>query len=381
MKLTRSRIKRKTSRDTADASHDNAYQKSLAENRMRSVRGSGRIKLTDYITPMLASVGDSAFDDEQWIFEIKWDGYRAVAEIGDTVRLYSRNGLSFLPLYPAVAEALSKIKTHAVLDGEIVALNKQNKPDFQKLQQYDSHRSLRLVYYVFDCLFYKGKSLMHLPVTERKKYAQKAIAGSSSMIKYSDHIQQWGKEVFAKAAEMGLEGVIAKRADSLYTPGKRTRDWLKIKHHNIQEAIIAGYTAPRESRPYFGALVLAVMDHGKLRYIGHTGTGFTQETLKTMYKKLQELKRPTSPFDQKIAVNSPVTWVEPALVCNIKYSEVTEDGILRHPVFMGLRIDKAPEETTVTDVLPKKQKAAATKVARNTVAPPAEKKQRKKPIS
>lgn len=332
------------------------------------MRDSGRVKLTDFITPMLASIGESAFDDEAWIFEIKWDGYRAVAEVGDTVRLYSRNGLSFLPLYPEVAAALSKIKTHAVLDGEIVALNKHNKPDFQKLQQYDSNRSLRLVYYVFDCLFYEGKSLMHLPVTERKKYAQKVIAGSSSVIKYSDHVHQWGKEFFAKAADMGLEGVIAKRAGSLYTPGKRTRDWLKIKNHNIQEAIIAGYTAPRESRPYFGALVLALMDHGKLRYIGHTGTGFTQQTLKRIYEKLQALKRPTSPFDQKIVVNSPVTWVEPILVCNIKYSEVTQDGILRHPVFMGLRIDKAPEEATMADVLPKKRTAAAKKVTRKTAA-------------
>lgn len=376
MKLTRSGTKSKTSRNTAGTQRGNTYYKSSTEARMRSVRGSGRIKLTDYITPMLASIGEDAFDDEQWVFEIKWDGYRAVAEIGNDVRLYSRNGLSFLPLYPQVAEALRKIKTRAVLDGEIVALNKDNKPDFQKLQQYDSNRSLRLMYYVFDCLSYEGRSLLHLPLTERKKFAQKAIAGSSIIIKYSDHVHQWGKEFFAKAAAMGLEGIIAKRAASLYTPGKRTRDWLKIKNHNIEEAIIAGYTAPRESRPYFGALVLAVMDHGKLRYIGHTGTGFTQESLRNMYEKLQSLKRPTSPFDEKIVVNAPVTWVEPVLVCNIKYSEVTDDGILRHPVFMGLRIDKAPEETTMMDVLPKKRKTAA-KTTRRTAALSADEKQLK----
>jgi bifunctional non-homologous end joining protein LigD len=352
-------------------------RKEIVTDRIRSVRGGNRTKLTHFITPMLASIHEHAFDNADWVFEIKWDGYRAIAEIGDTVRLYSRNGLSFLPLYPQVAAALQKIKTHAVLDGEIVAMNKHNKPDFQKLQQYDSNRSLDLVYYVFDCLYYEGKSLMHLPLTERKKFAQQIIP-ENSIIKYSDHVHQWGNAFFEKAAEMGLEGIIAKRAGSFYTPGKRSRDWMKIKNHNTQEAIIAGYTAPRASRPYFGALVLALMVDGKLRYIGHTGTGFTQETLKTMYNKLQRLKRATSPFSEKVMVNSPVTWVEPVLVCNIKFTEVTEDGILRHPVFMGLRIDKTPEETTTMDIQPKTKKIRTTRAAKKaTRALPAEEKKLK----
>lgn len=327
---------------------DAIKEESRFSNRIRSVRSSNGMKLTQFIKPMLANLHDQTFDDKEWIFEIKWDGYRAVAEIGKGVRLYSRNGLSFLQLYPQVAEELKKIKTHAVLDGEIVVLNKSNKPDFQSLQQYDPRQRLPLLYYVFDCLEYDGKSLMHLPLIERKKFAAKVIP-ENSIIKYSDHVHETGKEFFSKAVEMDLEGIIAKRANSIYLPGKRTRDWLKIKNHNTQEAIIAGYTAPRGGRKYFGALILALMVNGKLTYIGHTGTGFTEDLLKNVYGKLQPLKRASSPFDRKIAVNSTVTWIEPVLVCNIKYTEITADGILRHPVFLGLRVDKSAAETTTLD--------------------------------
>jgi bifunctional non-homologous end joining protein LigD len=194
----------------------------------------------------------------------------------------------------------------------------------------------------------KGKSILHLPLVERKEIARKLIP-ESNIIRYADHVDESGIEFFEKAVAMDLEGIIAKRAQSIYVPGKRTGDWLKIKHHNTQEAIIAGFTSPRKSRQYFGALILGIMHHGKLRYIGHTGTGFSDQTLKTVYGKLKPLIRPTSPFEKKITVNSPVTWVEPVWVCNIKYTEMTQEGILRHPVFMGLRVDKKPEEATTLD--------------------------------
>jgi bifunctional non-homologous end joining protein LigD len=317
-------------------------------NSIRSVRSSNGQKLKTFIKPMLATLHDHAFDDADWIFEIKWDGYRAVAEIDATVKLYSRNGLSFLQLYPEVAEELKKIKERVVLDGEIVVLNEQHKPDFQKLQQYGDHRLLSIQYYVFDCLYYQGKSIMSLPLVERKKIA-KQIIPESTIIKYSDHVRESGIEFFTKAINMDLEGVIAKRANSQYIPGKRTNDWLKIKNHNTQEAIIAGYTAPRGSRPYFGALILGIMTAGKLQYIGHTGTGFTEALLKEVFGKMQPLKRNTSPFDKKIPVNGAVTWIEPVLVCSIKFTEITADGILRHPVFMGFRIDKSSKEVTTID--------------------------------
>ncbi len=335
---------------------------SLVAPRVRSVR-SAKDKLTRFIKPMLASIYDEPFDGNDWIFEIKWDGYRAVAEVSKgEVKLYSRNGLSFLRLYPAVANELSKIRETAVFDGEIVVLNENNKPDFQKLQQYDHNPKLPILYYVFDCLSYRGQSIMNLPLVERKEIARKAL-GKSKIVRYSDHVSECGIEFFSKVVEMDLEGMIAKRASSLYHPGKRTREWLKIKNHNTQEAVIAGYTAPRGSREYFGALILGIYEGKKLKYIGHTGTGFTSAILRDVYATLKPLVRGTSPFSEKISVNSPVTWVEPRVVCNIKYTEMTNEGILRHPVFMGLRVDKAAKEANHLDVgaTSRKHKAQSTK--------------------
>jgi bifunctional non-homologous end joining protein LigD len=169
---------------------------------------------------------------------------------------------------------------------------------------------------------------------------------------------------------MDLEGIIAKRASSIYVQGKRSVDWLKIKHHNIQEAIIAGYTAPRGSREFFGALILAIMQNKKLTYVGHTGTGFTHSILKDVYAKLQPLRRTTSPFEDKVPVNTKVTWVDPKLVCNIKFTEITQGGILRHPVFMGLRIDKVGQdvdhlEVPISGRSPKKSSAKPTKTRKS----------------
>lgn len=329
--------------------------------RPRSVR-SANDKVTGYVKPMLAQISDKPFDDADWVFEVKWDGYRAVAETGkERTRLYSRNGLSFLRLYPRVAEELKKIKEEAILDGEIVVLNEHNKPDFQKLQQYDQHPSLPILYYVFDCISYRGKSIAELPLLERKEIARKLLP-KSAVIKYSDHVSGNGSDFFSQVVSMDLEGMIAKRSDSHYLPGKRTRDWLKIKNHNTQEAVIAGYTAPRGSRQYFGALILGIFSGKKLKYIGHTGTGFNNEVLKKVYDRLSPLQRDTSPFDGRVSVNAPVTWVDPKIVCEVKFTEMTEEGILRHPVFLGLRIDKAAEETTTLD--------AAVKSHSRSGAPP-----------
>lgn len=337
--------------------------------RQRSVRSGSKEKLSNFIKPMLAQIQEEPFDDDNCIFEVKWDGYRAVAEITEKdVKLYSRNGLSFLRLYPAVAGALRAIEHEAVLDGEIVVLNGKNQPDFQKLQQYDHNPSLTILYYVFDCLAYNGKSITHLPLLERKEIA-KQVVGNNKIVKYSDHVAESGITFFSKVTEMNLEGMIAKRADSPYLPGKRTRDWLKIKNHNTQEAVIAGYTAPKGSRQYFGALILGIYGKQGLTYIGHTGTGFTSAILKEVYEKLNPLKRPKSPFDKKVSVNSPVTWVEPRLVCAIKFTEVTEEGILRHPVFLGLRIDKSAREVTSLDVKrPSRPKSTPAKKRKSKVA-------------
>jgi bifunctional non-homologous end joining protein LigD len=331
-------------------SADKTWQSNRPNSRQKSAQAAQYVrtkshKFTHFIKPMLATPHEKPFDDEDWIFEIKWDGYRAITEKnGKQIKFYSRNGLSFTELYPEVAEELKKIKKDCVLDGEIVVLNEEGKPSFQKLQQFDEDRSLPILYYVFDCLRYDGKDITGLSLLERKKYAEKAIP-KSNMILYSDHIEKDGEKFFNEIIKIdGLEGMMAKRADSTYDEGRRTKSWLKVKLVNTQEAIIAGYTAPRDGRKYFGALVLGVYEKKKLRYIGHSGTGFTDKGLKELYTKMQPLVTDESPFDEKVPVNAKVTWVEPELVCHIKFSELTEEGIMRHPVFIGMRIDKEAEE-------------------------------------
>ncbi len=312
---------------------------------MKPVRIEGSRKLSSYIEPMKAQLSDrEAFDSPDWIFEIKWDGYRAIAEIRpDGNRLYSRNGLTFDKAYPKVYEALKGIKKHAIIDGEIVAFDSDGKPSFQKLQNYKNNSKVPLQYYVFDILELEGKSLTGLPLIERKKRLRKLIP-ESNVIRYCDHVEGDGKMFFKEMRKLNLEGMIAKKKDSRYQVGKRSPDWLKIKNIHTQEAVIVGFTEPKGSRQYFGSLLLAVHDKGKLVSIGNVGTGFTTRTLAEIYKKLVPLKRKTSPLDVPIKETPDITWVNPVLVCNVKYSEITEEGSVRHPVFQGLRVDKTPEE-------------------------------------
>jgi len=293
---------------------------------------------------MLAKLHDKAFDDPNWIFEIKWDGYRAIAEInGKNSRLYSRNGLSFEKNYPLVVAALSHIQHNCILDGEIVALDDNGVPRFQLLQQYGMEGDVPLRYYVFDLLSLDGKSTEGLPLRDRKELLKKLLPENDTII-YCDHVAEDGINFFKEVKKVGLEGMIAKRLDSTYHENTRSSDWLKVKHMLTDEAVIAGFTAPRGGRKYFGALVLGAFEKGKLKYIGHTGTGFDDKTLKHLYAQLQPLITETNPFGVKVKVNAPVTWVQPKLVCNIKFTEVTSDGNRRHPVFEGIRTDKSPKE-------------------------------------
>jgi bifunctional non-homologous end joining protein LigD len=314
---------------------------------VKPVKIEGSKKLSSYIEPMKAQLSDRpAFDSQDWLFEIKWDGYRAIAETRpDGNRLYSRNGLTFDKAYPKVFEALKKIKKRAIIDGEIVAFDDEGRPSFQKLQNYRSNSNVPIQYYVFDILELDGKSLTNLPLVERKKKLQKLLP-ESNIIRYCDHVDGEGKIFFQEMQKLDLEGMIAKKKDSRYYPGKRSADWLKIKNIHTQEAVIVGFTDPKGSRKHFGSLLLAVHDKGKLVSIGNVGTGFNTKTLAEIYKKLVPLKRKTSPLDIPIKETPDITWVDPVLVCNVKYSEITEDGIVRHPVFQGLRVDKSAEEVT-----------------------------------
>ncbi|MBS1586853.1 MAG: DNA ligase D [Bacteroidetes bacterium] len=293
---------------------------------------------------MMAKLHDKPFNDPKWIFEIKWDGYRAVADVaGKDTKLYSRNGLSFAAKYPDVFNELKKIKKKVVLDGEIVALDEKGMPNFQLLQQYGDHPEAELVYYVFDVLYVNGKTVENKPLLARKQLLRELLP-PSNIIKYCDHIEGQGKAFFKLMKKQELEGMIAKRADSVYRENYRSDDWLKVKQVQTLEAIIAGYTEPRNSRKHFGALVLGMYKKGKFTYIGHTGTGFDDKTLRYLYEKMQALVVSQSPFKEKVPLNGKVTWLEPELVCNIKYGEETQAGILRQPVFMGLRVDKEATE-------------------------------------
>ena len=304
---------------------------------------------------MLAKESEEPFDDKNWLYEIKWDGYRAIAEIeNNNIKLYSRNGISFENSYPIIVQELKKIRADAVLDGEIVVLNEEGHPEFQLLQHYESNTHRPIQYYVFDILSLNGQNTCELPLIERKELL-KEIIKKSDVIKYSDHILEKGTAFFNVSTEKNLEGIMAKKKDSLYHIGKRTNEWLKIKNHKTQETIICGYTEPAGSRKYFGALVLGVKDENQLKYIGHTGSGFNQITLKKMWDLIQPLKRDTSPFNEKVKTNMPVTWLEPDLICEIKFTEVTRDGMLRHPIFLHVRNDKSIKEVTMANLKPVKK--------------------------
>lgn len=291
------------------------------------------------LQPMLATLTDAPFDDPGWIFEDKFDGFRMVAEIrSGKVALYSRNGKVISRSYIEVAEALEEVKGDAVIDGELVALGKDGVSHFQLLQNALRHEA-KLLYCAFDLMFADGEDLRTLRLLERKKRL-KAILPRHKLIAFSSHRKGSGKKFFAEAERKRLEGIMAKRADSPYSSGIRTADWLKVKTAQRQEVVIAGFTAPKRTRPFFGALVLAVRDGEDWRYIGHVGTGFSHTTLEALHRKLVKLKSTRSPFRDKVKDETVTTWVRPSLVAEVKFAEWTSKGELRQPVYLGLRTDK-----------------------------------------
>jgi bifunctional non-homologous end joining protein LigD len=302
------------------------------------------MKLTDYIKPMLATSGGKPFDSVDWIFELKFDGYRAVAELNKTkIRLYSRNGLDFSTDYPVVASALKKLNLNAVLDGEIVALDENNSPSFQLLQQSSIDPSVPLAYYVFDMLHLDGKDLKELPLVERKTILKKSLK-ENDVVRYSDHIEKEGIRFFKLVVQRNIEGMSAKQKHSIYQAGRRSSEWLKVKHHHEQEAIIVGFTEPKGGRKHFGSLLLAVYNKGKLKYVGNAGSGFNDKGLKELFEKMKPLITDQSPLNERVPSPGRITWIKPKLVGNIKFSEWTHGGQMRHPVFLGLRKDKSAIE-------------------------------------
>ena len=292
---------------------------------------------------MLASVREEPFDDEEWIFEIKWDGYRAIADTTDTLKLYSRNGLSFLGKYAPIEDALKQQEHEMILDGEIVAYNKDSQPDFQTLQHFGDNLNAPLVYNVFDLLYLNGHSTKELTLIQRKELLKDALI-ETNHLKYCDHVEGDGKAFFEQVTNANLEGMVAKKKSTQYHEGSRSKEWLKVKIEHTEEAVIVGYTEPRGSRKGFGALLVGTYKDGKLMYAGHTGTGFSQQLLSKMYEILQPFVTSEMPFEEKPNTNMPATWLQPKLVCTIKYGERTADNMFRHPVFVSLRDDITPED-------------------------------------
>src|SRR5437868_10113760 len=326
------------------------------------------------IHPMMATLVDGPFDDAEWLFEVKWDGYRALAYVEDGhVRLVSRNQNEFTD-YPELSVIPKQLRAKtAILDGEIVALDEEGRSSFSLMQQRTGltsgekrrtpNRSLPIVYYVFDLLYADGYSLLRVDLEKRKELLA-AILEPSRLVRYSDHFLEKGEKLFAAAAQKGLEGIMAKRRGSCYLP-KRSREWLKIKVTQTQECVIGGYTEPRGSREHFGSVVLGLFDKQKrLVPVGQAGSGFTHASHAAMWQLLKKLETDASPFYGKPDSSRRVHYVRPELVAEIKFAEWTHEGEagglkMRSPVFQGLRKDKKPEECLFE--LPKSAKNEARK--------------------
>lgn len=328
-----------------------ARKPSLAD---RDLEGAPKAPFPHGVEPMLATLVDGPFDREGWSFEVKWDGYRSLAEIqAGKVRLVSRNGKSQNAKFPAVAAALDAFPVNAVFDGEIVAVDIDGKPDFQALQNRSRSRAGNILYYVFDVLYAAGRDLRPLPLRRRRAILEKLLPVSAS-VRLSESVETRGQDFFRAAERTGLEGIVAKDLSGPYRSGVRARDWLKIKTAKRQEAVICGFTEPRASRRYFGALILGAYRNGRLVYIGHAGTGFSERSLKDIREKLSPLVTAKLPFAEEPRTNMPVTWVAPRLVCEVKFTGWTSEGLMRHPVFMGLRDDKSPKEVERERSAPRK---------------------------
>ena len=311
--------------------------------------------------PMLAKVASEAFSDRNWVFEVKWDGFRAIAYIEETFSLKSRNEKELKQSFPELQQ-LKKLANNIVVDGEIVVM-KAGKPDFQSLLERGQavskleiqRQALRApaVYIVFDILEKDGESLTNLQLMERKSILKDSLKEGTNVL-LCDFIEEKGEIYFESVLEEGLEGIVAKRKDSQYEEGLRTGSWLKIKKLKTCDCVIFGYTrgtAVREKT--FGALLLGLYDKGKPVYLGKVGTGFTQETIRILVDKFEKITTEVVPF--KPEAGDVVTWLEPKLVCEVAYQMVTRDMRLRMARFKRLRNDKLPAECTIDQIVEKKE--------------------------
>jgi len=302
---------------------------------------------------MLATLTEKAFDNSQWIYEIKWDGYRAIAEIKNkNINLYSRNGISFNKQFEPIVKSLEKLQIdNAVFDGEIVVLDKAGRSDFKLLQQHIRTKKGFVIYYIFDILFIDGFDLLDVELVSRRIILEELMNQYKEMlndeitnIKLSGYIENNGSDFFKAASENDLEGIIAKKKDSIYEPGKRSKSWLKIKSKKRQEVIICGYTDPRGSRQKIGSLITGVYNNGELVFTGLVGGGLDEKEIDDLYLRLLPIKTENQPFEAVPKTNNKAHWVIPVLVAEVEFAEWTIENLMRHPVYLGLRNDKKAED-------------------------------------
>ncbi|WDF81404.1 DNA ligase D [Mucilaginibacter sp. KACC 22773] len=311
-----------------------------------------KAKMPTGIKPMLATLVDEPFDDPDWVYEVKWDGYRALAFVNQgEVELLSRNNKTFNQKFYPIYKLLQGWKINAVLDGEILVLNDKGISNFGNLQNWRSEADGELVYYVFDILWYDGKNLVNLPLSQRQAILKQVLPTNDDRVRTSKVFDASGIDFFKAAERMGLEGIIAKKANSTYASDTRSKEWLKIKVHKRQEVVIAGFTKNEDTSKQFSSLLLGVYEDKNLQYVGKVGTGFSDKVQKEMMVQFKPLITDKSPFDTIPDVNKPsrfrpnppkakATWLKPQLVCEVAFSEVTSDGVFRHPSFQGMRVDK-----------------------------------------
>jgi len=322
------------------------------------------------IHPMLAESIENPFDDPDWLFEIKWDGYRAIAFIENgKVRLVSRNQNELTARYPELKDMPESIKAKtAILDGEVVALDVDGRASFSLMQQRTGFRpggkraaekaDVPVLYYAFDLLYLDGYDWRRVPLEDRKKKLASILEQGDSL-RYSDHYEAQGKALFEIARDKKLEGILAKKRNSSYEE-RRSREWLKIKIRHRMECVVGGFTEPEGTRAHFGSLVLGLYDkQGRLIHVGQVGSGFDQKLLTEISKVLRKLEMKKNPFYGEVEALRKVSWVKPELVAEIEYAEWTEGANtgsgpkLRAPVFLGLRDDKDPKECTFDQVTAK----------------------------
>lgn len=379
---------KKTSTKTASKKMSTKTTKSIdASSLLSEISQKKRAKLPEDIKPMLATLVDEPVEGAEWLYEVKWDGYRAISYLNKgSVDIRSRNNKGFNKKFYPVLEALQEWNINAVVDGEIVVVNKKGEPDFNALQEWRSEADGQLMYYLFDIVWLDGYDLMKVPLVERRKLLDQ-VAPTSGTIRVSENFDVTGKEFFAQADQLGLEGIMAKRSNSTYVPDLRSKDWLKIKTKKQQEVVIGGYTRNENTKKKFSALLLGVYDNGELHFVGPVGTGFTTKRQQEILDKLKPLETEECPFNEVPDYNKPsrfrpkppkaeVVWVKPELVAEVTYRSRSSDGSMRHPSFKGIREDKKAKDVHFEEAIPVEEvvetKEPSTSKRKSIIAAPPE---------